>query len=65
MFKLSVPGDVEVHVVDSTSDVRYMVMPKRPEGSDGLGEEELAKLVTQDSLIGVGETVNPTTAGAR
>ena len=63
MFKLSVPGEVEVRVVDSTSDVRYMVMPKRPEGSDGLGEEELAKLVTQDSLIGVGETVNPNSAG--
>ena len=65
MFRLSVPGATEVRVVDSTSDVRYMVMPKRPEGSDGLGEEELAKLVTQDSLIGVGETVRPTAAGAR
>lgn len=63
MFRLSVPGRTEVRVVDSTSDVRYMVMPKRPEGSDGLGEEELAKLVTQDSLIGVGETVKPTVAG--
>ena len=65
MFKLSVPGETEVRVVDSTSDVRYMVMPKRPEGSDGLREEELAKLVTQDSLIGVGETIKPAVAEAR
>jgi len=65
MFKLSVPGETEVRVVDSTSDVRYMVMPRRPEGSDGLGEEELARLVTQDSLIGVGETIRPTVAEAR
>ena len=65
MFKLSIPGGTEVRVVDSTSDVRYMVMPRRPEGSDGLKEEELAELVTQDSLIGVGETINPTVAEAR
>jgi nitrile hydratase len=65
MFKLPIPSETEVRVVDSTSDVRYMVMPKRPEGSEGLKEEELAKLVTQDSLIGVGETIKPTVAEVR
>jgi nitrile hydratase len=59
MFRLSLPERIEVRVYDSTSDVRYMVLPRRPEGSMGLGEEELADLVTQDSLIGVGETLKP------
>jgi nitrile hydratase len=65
MFKLSIPSETEVRVVDSTSDVRYMVMPTRPEGSAGLGEEELAKLVTQDSLIGVGKAIKPAVAEVR
>jgi nitrile hydratase len=57
MFKLSIPERIEVRVYDSTSDIRYMVLPRRPDGSGGLGEEDLADLVTQDSLIGVGETL--------
>lgn len=59
MFKLSVPANVEVRVYDSTSDIRYMVLPKRPEGTEGLSEEQLAKLVTQESLIGVGNPLTP------
>ncbi len=45
--------DVEVIVHDSTADVRYMVLPMRPEGTENLSEEELAELVTRDSLVGV------------
>lgn len=59
MFKLNVPEDVEVRVYDSTSDIRYMVMPRRPDGTEGMSEEQLSGLVTQDSLIGVGETKPP------
>ncbi|MBI2648557.1 MAG: nitrile hydratase subunit alpha [Thaumarchaeota archaeon] len=59
MFKLKVPQGIEVRVYDSTSDIRYMVLPRRPDGTEGMSEEELCRLVTQDSLIGVGETVRP------
>ncbi|ABG05244.1 nitrile hydratase, alpha subunit [Rubrobacter xylanophilus DSM 9941] len=47
------PEGVRVAVHDSTADVRYMVLPMRPEGTEGMSEEELAALVTRDSLIGV------------
>ena len=52
-FGLELPDDVEVVVHDSTADMRYMVLPMRPPGTEGMGEEELAALVTRDSLIGV------------
>ena len=55
MFQLSVPPDVEIRVHDSTSDVRWMVLPRRPAGTEGWSETELARLVTQESLIGVAE----------
>jgi nitrile hydratase len=54
MFNLEVPASKEVQVYDSTSDVRYFVLPERPAGTEGLSEEELATLVTVDSLIGAG-----------
>jgi nitrile hydratase subunit alpha len=60
MFKLAVPEEVEISVYDSTSDVRYMVLPRRPDGTMEMGETELAGLVTQESLIGVGPTLGPT-----
>ena len=48
------PGaDVNVRVHDNSADMRYLVLPKRPEGTDGMSREELAKLVTRDSMIGV------------
>ncbi len=53
MFDLKIPTEVEVRVWDSTSDIRYMVMPKKPKDAAGLGEEELSKLVSRESLIGV------------
>ena len=53
-FKFDVPESVEVQVWDSSSELRYWVIPRRPAGTEGLSESELAKLVTRDSLIGTG-----------
>ncbi len=58
----TVADDVEVRVVDSTAECRYLVLPKRPLDTQGMSEEELASLVTRDSMIGVGEPLTPTTA---
>jgi nitrile hydratase len=52
-FGTRLPDDVDVRVHDSTADMRYMVLPLRPRGTDGWDEERLAALVTRDSLIGV------------
>ena len=53
-FKFSVPDSVEVRVWDSSSEMRYWVLPQRPAGTDGWTAEQLAALVTRDSMIGVG-----------
>ncbi|WP_256728733.1 nitrile hydratase subunit alpha [Microbacterium oleivorans] len=58
-FGVEVPDSTEVKVWDSSAELRYWVLPKRPEGSEGLSEEELAALVTRDSLIGVGLALSP------
>jgi nitrile hydratase subunit alpha len=50
---LDLPQDVEVRVWDSTAEIRYLVLPERPMGSEGLSEEALAALVTRDAMIGV------------
>ena len=52
-FGVELEDEVEVRVVDSTADIRYLVVPRRPAGSETMGEEELAALVTRDSMIGV------------
>jgi len=52
-FGLELPEDIEVRVWDSTSELRYMVLPERPAGTDHLGEAELAALVTRDAMVGV------------
>src|SRR5262249_51033058 len=52
-FGLELDPDVELRVLDSTADVRYLVLPRRPDGTDALDEDELAALVTRDSMIGV------------
>ena len=54
-FDLDLPESTEVRVWDSNSDIRYMVLPKRPAGTEGMSEEALAEIVTRDSMIGVGE----------
>ena len=59
MFQLEIPASKELQVWDSTSDVRYFVLPQRPAGTDEMSEEELAKLVTVDSLIGAGYALEP------
>jgi nitrile hydratase len=53
-FGFEPPEGVEVLVHDSTADVRYMILPMRPPGTEGMDEEELAGLVTRDSLVGAG-----------
>lgn len=53
-FGLTLGDDVEVRVWDSTAEIRYLVIPQRPAGTDGLDEEALAALVTRDSMIGTG-----------
>ena len=52
-FGLELPDDTEIRVWDSSADLRYIVLPMRPEGTDDLSEEELAGLVTRDCMIGV------------
>jgi nitrile hydratase len=53
-FGVSLPEDTEIHVWDSTAEVRYLVIPMRPSGTEHLSEEQLAELVTRDSMIGTG-----------
>jgi nitrile hydratase subunit alpha len=52
-FGMVLADDVEIRVWDSTAEVRYLVLPERPTSTDGLAEEELAKLVTRNAMIGV------------
>lgn len=52
VFGLSVPSEVAVRVHDSTADLRYMVLPRRPQGTEGWSEEQLAALVTRDGMLG-------------
>jgi len=52
-FGTHIPEDVEIRVSDATAQVRYLVLPRRPEGTEHLSEEQLAALVTRDSMIGV------------
>ena len=58
-FGLELPAAVEIRVWDSNSDVRYMVLPERPEGSEHLSEKELAALVTRDAMIGMARAQTP------
>ena len=63
-FGLELDDDVELRVLDSTADMRYLVIPRRPEGTEHLSEEELAALVTRDSMIGVADVAAPAAAPA-
>jgi nitrile hydratase len=53
-FGVELPADTEIRVWDSTSEVRYLVLPMRPAGTEGWSEDQLAELVTRDSMIGTG-----------
>ena len=63
-FGVTLPDQTEIHVWDSTAEVRYMVLPARPAGTEGWTEEQLAQLVTRDSMIGTGMPASPTEHGA-
>ncbi|MBW0101374.1 nitrile hydratase subunit alpha [Pseudonocardia sp. KRD291] len=58
-FGLDVPDSVEIRVWDTSSEMRYWVLPQRPAGTDGWSEEQLAALVTRESMIGVGDPEQP------
>jgi len=58
-FGTAIPDHVEVRVHDSTADMRYLVLPERPAGSEGMSESKLAELVTRDSMIGVARARAP------
>jgi nitrile hydratase len=58
-FGLVLNAETEIRVWDSTAEVRYLVIPMRPDGTDGWSEERLAALVTRDSMIGTGLPVTP------
>ncbi len=58
-FGLTIAPDRDITVWDSTSHVRYMVLPRRPSGTEGMSEDQLAALVQRDALIGVAEVPSP------
>ncbi|TMJ13877.1 MAG: nitrile hydratase subunit alpha [Bacillati bacterium ANGP1] len=58
-FGLELPDEVEVRVWDSTAELRYLVLPERPAGSERLSEEALAALVTRDAMVGVAKVLLP------
>jgi len=62
-FGLELANDVEVRVWDSTAEIRYLVLPERPAGTERMSEEELAALVTRDSMVGVAKVKAPQGAG--
>ena len=57
---LELPADSEIRVWDSSAEVRYMVLPERPAGTEGLAEDELSLIVTRDSMIGVAKAASET-----
>lgn len=61
-FGLTLPADMKIRIWDSTAELRYLVVPLRPSGTEGLGEAELAELVTRDSMIGTGLAREPAEA---
>ncbi len=63
-FGVTLADGVEVRVWDSTAEIRYLVLPERPAGTEGWSEERLAELVTRDSMIGTGKAKAPETASA-
>jgi nitrile hydratase subunit alpha len=62
-FGLELPQDIELRVWDSTAEIRYLVLPERPAGTERMTEEELAALVTRDSMVGVAKVKAPEAGG--
>jgi len=62
-FGFELPADTDIRVWDSTAEIRYLVVPQRPAGTEGWSEEQLADLVTRDSMIGTGFARSPAQAG--
>jgi nitrile hydratase len=58
-FGVALPPETEIRIWDSTAETRFLVVPMRPEGTDGWSEEQLAQLVTRDSMIGTGLPKTP------
>jgi nitrile hydratase len=58
-FGVELPAETEIRIWDSTAEMRYLVLPMRPQGTDGWSEEDLARLVTRDSMIGTGLPLRP------
>jgi nitrile hydratase len=63
-FGLKLPDSTRVRVWDSTAELRYMVLPERPAGTEGMSEEALAELVSRDAMIGVAQVAAPSAQGA-
>ena len=63
-FGLDLPDSIAVKVLDSTADLRYLVLPQRPAGTEGWSEQELSTLVTRDSMIGVTAARTPAAVGS-
>jgi nitrile hydratase len=64
-FGLDLPEEVEVRVWDSTAELRYLVLPECPAGTDGLSETDLASLVTRDAMVGVAKVAPPQAGGKK
>jgi nitrile hydratase len=64
-FGLSLPDEIEVRVWDSTAELRYLVLPERPAGTENMSEPQLAALVTRDSMVGVAKVTLPEAGGSR
>jgi nitrile hydratase subunit alpha len=62
-FGLELGAEVEIRVWDSSAEIRYLVIPQRPSGTDGLSEDELAAIVTRDSMVGVEKIAAPARSG--
>jgi nitrile hydratase subunit alpha len=58
-FGLALPAETKIRVWDSTAELRYLVVPQRPAGTEGLRKDQLADLVTRDSMIGTGLPLEP------
>ena len=62
-FGVELPADIEVRVWDSTAELRYLVLPERPAGTENMSEEQLAALVTRDAMVGVARVTLPQSRG--